>query len=84
METKSILIGAGVFGLVGGLASVAMPGVVERWQADAAARAKVEASATYSGCRAAQQSGVTPLHAGEPGYRSDMDGDGDGIACEDY
>ena len=26
--------------------------------------------------------GKAPLYAGQPGYREDMDGDGDGIACE--
>jgi len=28
--------------------------------------------------------GKAPLHAGEPGYRSGLDGDSDGIACEPY
>lgn len=43
-----------------------------------------ESSAFYRGCREARAAGVTPLHRGEPGYRVEMDGDGDGIACEDY
>ncbi|MFM5917515.1 MAG: excalibur calcium-binding domain-containing protein [Novosphingobium sp.] len=46
--------------------------------------AKVERSVTYSGCREARRAGATPLYAGQPGYRVTMDGDGDGIACEDY
>ncbi|MDN6557056.1 MAG: excalibur calcium-binding domain-containing protein [Acidipropionibacterium acidipropionici] len=25
---------------------------------------------------------MTPLYRGEPGYRSGMDGDNDGVACE--
>jgi hypothetical protein len=41
-----------------------------------------EASVWYSGCNEARRAGVTPLYTGEPGYRSGMDGDGDGIACE--
>lgn len=40
--------------------------------------------AYYSGCNDARAAGVTPLYAGEPGYRPEMDGDGDGIACEPY
>ena len=38
----------------------------------------------YSGCREARAAGATPLYRGQPGYRPGMDGDGDGIACEDY
>ena len=36
----------------------------------------------YPGCNAVRAAGKAPLHAGEPGYRVEMDGDGDGIACE--
>lgn len=36
----------------------------------------------YENCTAAREAGAAPLHRGEPGYRSQMDGDGDGIACE--
>ena len=45
---------------------------------------RADSSAYYGGCRAARAAGVTPLYRGEPGYRVEMDGDGDGIACEDY
>ncbi len=34
----------------------------------------------YPNCAAARAAGAAPLHRGDPGYRSDMDGDG--IACE--
>jgi hypothetical protein len=40
--------------------------------------------AYYPGCNAARAAGVAPIYAGEPGYRPQMDGDGDGIACEPY
>lgn len=40
--------------------------------------------AYYSGCNEARAAGVAPLYAGEPGYRPEMDGDSDGIACEPY
>ena len=36
----------------------------------------------YDNCAAARAAGAAPLYRGDPGYRSDMDGDGDGIACE--
>ena len=44
----------------------------------------VEASDSvyYPGCNAVRAAGKAPLLAGQPGYRSEMDGDGDGIACE--
>ena len=47
-------------------------------------RAKIAGSVTYSGCREVRRLGKAPLYAGQPGYRKEMDGDGDGIACEDY
>jgi DNA polymerase III subunit epsilon len=39
-------------------------------------------SAYYRNCAAARAAGVAPLHRGDPGYRSGLDRDGDGIACE--
>lgn len=36
----------------------------------------------YKGCAEARAAGATPLKKGNPGYRSNLDGDGDGIACE--
>lgn len=39
-------------------------------------------SVYYSGCNAVRRAGKAPLYYGEPGYRSDMDGHDDGIACE--
>jgi hypothetical protein len=41
-------------------------------------------SVSYSGCREVQAAGAAPLYRGQPGYREGMDGDGDGIACENY
>ena len=40
------------------------------------------ASVYYPNCKAARAAGVAPLHVGQPGYRSGLDGDGDGVACE--
>lgn len=36
----------------------------------------------YKNCKEAKAAGAAPLYAGEPGYRSQLDRDGDGIACE--
>jgi hypothetical protein len=41
-------------------------------------------SVYYSGCNAVRAAGAAPLYRGEPGYRPEMDGDGDGIACEPH
>ncbi|MGZ0071797.1 excalibur calcium-binding domain-containing protein [Sphingobium limneticum] len=50
----------------------------------AAAVGSSGSSWSYRGCREARAAGATPLHRGQPGYGVHMDGDGDGIACEDY
>jgi hypothetical protein len=36
----------------------------------------------WVGCNAPRAIGTAPIYRGEPGYREEMDGDGDGIACE--
>ncbi|MGW6581162.1 excalibur calcium-binding domain-containing protein [Streptomyces globisporus] len=36
----------------------------------------------YENCDAARAAGAAPLLRGEPGYRDELDGEGDGIACE--
>ena len=58
--------------------------LVGRLTINASKRATSVRSVTYSGCRVVRRLGKAPLYAGQPGYRKDMDGDGDGIACEDY
>ena len=50
----------------------------------ASERATSERSVTYSGCREVHRLGKAPLYASQPGYRETMDGDRDGIACENY
>jgi hypothetical protein len=42
------------------------------------------ATVYYSGCNEVRAAGKAPLHEGDPGYRIEMDGDGDGVACEPY
>jgi Excalibur calcium-binding domain len=39
-------------------------------------------SVYYPNCKAACAAGVAPIYQGQPGYRSGLDRDGDGIACE--
>ena len=39
-------------------------------------------AAYYKNCAAAKAAGAAPLHRGDPGYRSGLDRDGDGVACE--
>ncbi|CAO1654516.1 DUF1294 domain-containing protein [Parasphingorhabdus sp. NYA22] len=41
-------------------------------------------SAYYRNCAAARSAGAAPLYRGQPGYRSPLDRDNDGIACEPY
>lgn len=36
----------------------------------------------YPNCAAARAAGAAPLYAGQPGYSSKLDRDGDGVACE--
>lgn len=49
---------------------------------EAQARHAVEKSISYAGCNEVRALGKAPLYAGDPGYRPEMDGDGDGVACE--
>ncbi|ULN53612.1 GmrSD restriction endonuclease domain-containing protein [Mycolicibacillus parakoreensis] len=43
----------------------------------------VDGAAVYfPNCAAAQEAGAAPLYAGSPGYRPELDGDRDGVACE--
>ena len=50
--------------------------VVEEQQAPA------PAGAFYANCAAVRAAGAAPIYAGDPGYSSDLDRDGDGVACE--
>ncbi len=38
----------------------------------------------YFNCGIARTFGAAPIKRGEPGYRSGLDADNDGIACEPY
>ncbi|MCL3777212.1 excalibur calcium-binding domain-containing protein [Actinomyces sp. 186855] len=58
-----------------GAASVADP-------VPAPAPEPAQADAYYANCTEARQAGAAPLYVGDPGYRSGLDRDKDGIACE--
>ncbi len=47
-----------------------------------AATSSDDPSIYYANCAAARADGAAPLHDGEPGYRSGLDRDHDGVACE--
>jgi len=79
MRTKDILLAAVMLGGIGGYAWSQLPPAVSRSPQE---RATIEQSVTYSGCNEVRAAGKAPLYAGQPGYREDMDGDGDGVACE--
>lgn len=42
------------------------------------------AAAWFRNCSHARAAGAAPLFRGRPGYRPEMDRDGDGVACEPY
>lgn len=48
------------------------------------ARASGPPGLYFRNCREAWAAGAAPLRRGDPGYRPEMDGDGDGIACEPF
>lgn len=90
----TLLIAAGVIGAIAGVGSSA---ITPAGRADVAAAANDVAVATgmkrsrppqpgdrWGGCNDARAAGTAPIYRGEPGYRSTMDGDDDGVACEPY
>lgn len=79
MRAKDILFGAFMVGMAGATVWSSLPPAVMQSPED---RVRIEQSVTYSGCNEVRAAGKAPLHAGQPGYRETMDGDGDGIACE--
>lgn len=66
-------------GTTAGPIAAALPPVV---QAPLPVYAPAPSSSYFSNCSAARSAGAAPLYAGTPGYRSALDRDGDGVACE--
>ncbi|WP_338089297.1 excalibur calcium-binding domain-containing protein [Nocardia gipuzkoensis] len=50
--------------------------------APAPAQPPSTSSVYYPDCAAARAAGAAPMRRGEPGYRSDLDRNNNGIACE--
>ncbi|GLW54634.1 hypothetical protein Kpho01_26450 [Kitasatospora phosalacinea] len=64
------------------LAAVLGPDEKDAADTPAPAVTTEQAAAYYKNCTEAKAAGAAPLHAGDPGYRSALDRDGDGVACE--
>lgn len=47
-------------------------------------RSESRSQVYYRNCHEAWAAGAAPIYRGQPGYRPEMDGDGDGIACEPF
>lgn len=93
VSTARLFIAAIVTGGVVGTASSYLPrNAVQSLFAPRSAKVEaqdVEAAPSasnvyYRFCSDARAAGVAPIHSGEPGYRSGLDADGDGVACEPY
>ena len=69
---------------VGTYVAPAAPAPVSSGSSRSAAPAPASggSGAYYKNCSAARAAGVTPIYRGEPGYRSALDRDNDGVACE--
>jgi hypothetical protein len=48
----------------------------------AAPEPEIPSNVYFPTCTAAREAGAAPVHAGDPGYGSHLDRDGDGSACE--
>lgn len=55
---------------------------MERVLSQCGASLEVNEDVSIQSCTEAREKGYAPLHRGDPGYRAELDGDGDGVACE--
>jgi len=85
-----LLLAAVMLGLTGGYAwsKWSKPSAADLVNARKAPSAKpgqsshdLEATEYYADCAAARAAGKAPLYAGQPGYRTELDPDGTGLAC---
>ena len=90
MRAVLFLLAAVLFGLTGGYAwsiwSKPSAAAVANAVKIPAARPgqtshDIEQSVYYASCADVQAAGKAPLYAGQPGYRSELDPDGTGLAC---
>jgi len=75
---------AGAAALAGVAIGVALSAAANGGQQAVVRAGAPPAGAYYPGCNAARAAGVAPIYRGEPGYRPELDGDSDGIACEPH
>ncbi|MFT3964870.1 MAG: excalibur calcium-binding domain-containing protein [Sphingobium sp.] len=82
--------GAALLGTAVGIGSLPQGRVVASGAIKAASAATdmrkrpPQAGDNWGGCNDARAAGTAPIYRGEPGYRANMDGDNDGIACEPH
>jgi hypothetical protein len=92
---SKIALSLGAAAIIGAVAGTASLSLDKGGRAQLAEGAKRVAVATgmvrarepqpgdyWEGCNSTRDAGTAPIYASEPGYREEMDGDGDGIACE--
>jgi hypothetical protein len=79
---KQVAMGMATVGIVTFLAAPSLQSAWAGFTASPEERQRVERSVHYAGCDEARAAGVAPISRGSPGYRTEMDGDSDGIACE--
>ncbi len=81
---REVLIGSAIVAFI---AWSAQPQLKSLWDISTESPetiAQVERSVYYRNCDAARAAGAAPIYRGSPGYREQMDGDSDGVACEPY
>lgn len=93
-STRNFITGAAALGAILGVGSIATTSSGRDKLAATASDVGVAVGAVrrrapqegdhWSGCDQARAAGTAPIRRGEPGYRDEMDGDGDGEACEPH
>lgn len=91
MRSMMLLLAAVVLGLTGGYAwsKWSKPSAADAFNKQSIPSAKpgqtseeIEATQYFANCDAARAAGKAPLMSGQPGYRPELDPDGDGVACQ--
>jgi hypothetical protein len=59
-----------------------LPGATTPAQATPAPTTPAPTGVYYKSCTAVRAAGAVPIHAGDPGWQSKFDGDGDVVGCE--
>ncbi len=86
-EEPFVLQVAGASLFVGAMVFLYTPALQSTWHSatmSAEQLQAIEKSVYYRNCDAARAAGAAPIYRGSPGYRPEMDGDSDGIACEPF